>query len=130
MTVVEWINSTGRGWIFDSLVPGNVEFKAHIKTLLDEIFMRNSNLLWMEERSTAQTELECGPRTIWAMAVTLSGRTQNRTMEEIRTAIHNLRENNRRLDSSRVRQTVRNSLVNFREWMTSNGIWSGNQDIP
>ena len=82
------------------------EYKNQLKTTLNKISMGESSLTWKEEMIAEQSEVECGPRTIWAMAVVLLGWKLKKSMEDIQLAIYDLEENNVKLNSLQVRQST------------------------
>ena len=75
--------------------------------MANELFMGNDSLEWMGEKYILQMEVQCGPRTIWAMAVLIGGCNRNKNMEDIRNAIFKLEERGFRIMTHQVRQSTK-----------------------
>ena len=78
------------GWILDSCPsftnPDRGLMLRNIVTALGT----SINSHWEEVHCQTQTELECGPRVLWAMLMICSGKIRNKTMEEIILQVSNL----------------------------------------
>ena len=136
IAVVEWNHPNGSGWIFDSFPLRNDSDKNKVKLMINEVFGNRNSLEWMEERFSRQTESECGPRSIWAIAVIVSGSNRGKSMEEIGEAIFRLEEKGSKISAYQVRRSVRHLLIDFRNWDDNAELWgpyrrqeSGNQMV-
>ena len=100
------------------------EHKQLIINNLSLAIGRTFNPLWLDLVCQGQTELECGPRALWAMVMLCCGHRKNVNREEIVNKIANLGGVERALAAETIRREIAAFGGGSLDVIGSNRLWS------
>ena len=86
-------------------------------------------IIWRTAACQIQKELECGPRTLWTIAIFCSGWICNRDMEEIENCLRNLGGLRHAVAALHIRKEVHDWFGGDDGWIRNNRVWDTDRGI-